>query len=177
MAELLKDSNGKKAKRENDISLKLIKENIDLFCSVLYKMVKFYIDKTHFRNSLKQADITSVHKKYDTTDKNNHRPVSILPSLSKAFEKCQCYQIYSYTDSILSKYQCVFRKGYSTQYSIIEMVEKWRRNLDQGCIYEALLMNLYETFHCPLYDVLLAKTEAYSFIYDSLKLINIYLTD
>ena len=57
------------------------------------------------------------------------------------------------------------------------MVEKWRRNLDQGCIYEALLMNLYETFHCPLYDVLLAKTEAYSFIYDSLKLINIYLTD
>ena len=53
MAELLKDSNGKKAKRENDISLKLIKENIDLFSSVLYKMVKFYIDKTYFRNSLK----------------------------------------------------------------------------------------------------------------------------
>ena len=111
------------------------------------------------------------------TDKNNYRPASILPSLSKAFEKCQYYQIYSYTSGILSKYQCVFRRGYSTQYLIIEMVEKWRRNLDQGCICGALLMDLYETFHCPLYDLLLAKTEAYSFIYDSLKLINIYLTD
>ena len=57
------------------------------------------------------------------------------------------------------------------------MVENWRRNLRQGCICGALLMDLYETFHCPLYDLLLAKTEAYSFIYDSLKLINIYLTD
>lgn len=53
MAELLKDSNGKKAKRENDISLKLIEENINLFSSVLYKMVKFYIDKTYFPNSFK----------------------------------------------------------------------------------------------------------------------------
>ena len=51
-----------------------------------------------------------------THDKNNYRPVSILPSLSKAFEKCLYDQIYAYTDSILSKAQCGFRKGYSTQY-------------------------------------------------------------
>ena len=34
-------------------------------------------------------------------------------------------QIYAYTDIILSKAQCGFRKGYSTQYSIIAMIEKW----------------------------------------------------
>ena len=53
---------------------------------------------------------------------------------SKAFEKCLYDQIYAYTDSILSKAQCGFRKGYSTQYSIIAMIEKCRRNLDQGGI-------------------------------------------
>ena len=98
-----------KAKQENYITIKLIKENIEIF-SVLSRMFNFYIDKTSFPNSLKQANITSVHKKGDTNDKNNHRSVSILPSLSKAFEKCLYDQIYAYTDSILSKAQCGFRK-------------------------------------------------------------------
>ena len=63
VAELLKDLNAKKAKQENDISIKLIKENIELFSSVLSRMFTFYIDKKSFSNSLKQADITPVHKK------------------------------------------------------------------------------------------------------------------
>ena len=74
--------------------------------------------------SLKHADITPIHKKNDTNDKNNYRPVSILPFLSKPFKKFLYDQIYVYTDSILSKAQCSFRKGYSTQYSIIAMIEK-----------------------------------------------------
>ena len=64
-------------------------------------MFNFYIDKTSFPNSLKQADTTPVHKKDDTNDKNNYRPISILPSLSKAFEKCLYDQVYAYTDSVL----------------------------------------------------------------------------
>ena len=74
-------------------------------------MFKFYIDKASLPNSLKQADITPVRKKDDTKDKNNYRPVGIFPSLSKAFEKCMYDEIYAYTDSILSKTQCSFRKG------------------------------------------------------------------
>ena len=124
MAEILRDLNAKKAKQENDIPIKLIKENIDLFSSVLSRIFNFYIDKTSFPNSLKQADIIPVHKKDDTNDKNNYRPVSLLPSLSKTFEKCLYDQIYAYTDSILSKAQCGFRKGCSNQYSVFAMTEK-----------------------------------------------------
>ena len=122
MAEVLKDLNAKKAKQENDIPIKLIKDNIELFSSVLSRMFNFYIEKISFPNSLKQADIITVHKKDDANDKNNYRPVSILPPLSKTFEKCLYDQIYAYTDSILFKAQCGFRKGYSTQYSIIAMI-------------------------------------------------------
>ena len=89
MVEILKDLSVKKAKQENDIPIKLIKKNIDLFAFVLSRIFNFNIDKTSFPNSLKQAGISPVHKKDDTNDKNNYRPVSILPSLSKAFEKCQ----------------------------------------------------------------------------------------
>ena len=103
MIEVLKDLNVKRAKQENDIPVKLIKENIELFSSVLSRMFNFYIDKISFPNSLKQADITPVHKKDEKNDKNNYRPVSILPSLSKAFEKFLYDQIYAYTDSIKLK--------------------------------------------------------------------------
>ena len=76
-------------------------------------MLNFYIDKTSFPNSLKQADITHVDKTDDTNDKNNYRPVSILPSLSKAFENILYDHIYAYTDSILSKAKIGFRIGCS----------------------------------------------------------------
>ena len=72
MPEVLKDLSAKKAKQENDVSLKLIKENIDLFSSVLSRMFNFYTGKTYFSNSLKQANITSVHKNDDTNNKNNY---------------------------------------------------------------------------------------------------------
>ena len=124
-------------------------------------------------------------------DKNNYRPVSILLSLSMyilcilflcilpslAFEKCLYDQIYAYTESILSKAYCGFRKGYSTQYSIIAMIEKRRRNLDQGGICSTLFTDLSKAFDCLVHDLLLAKLEAYGFSYESLKLINSHLTD
>ena len=63
MAEILKDLNAKNAKKENDIPIKSIKENIELFSSVFSTMFNFYINKASFPNHLKQADITPVHKK------------------------------------------------------------------------------------------------------------------
>ena len=61
MAEVPKNLNLKRTKQENDICLKLIKENIDLFPLFCFEK-KNYIDKTFFPNNLKQADITPVHK-------------------------------------------------------------------------------------------------------------------
>ena len=72
----------------------------------------------------------------------------MLTSLSKAFEKCLYDQIYAYNDSIISKAQCSFRKGCSTQYSIIAMIEKWRRNLDPGGICAAFFIDSFKAFDC-----------------------------
>ena len=56
------------------------------------------------------------------------------------------------------------------------MIEKWRRNLDQGDICGALFTDLSKGFDCLVHDFLIAKLEAYDFTYESLKLINSYLT-
>ena len=57
------------------------------------------------------------------------------------------------------------------------MIEKWRRNLDQGGICGALSTDLSKAFDCLVRDFLIAKLEAYGFTYEFLKLINSYLTD
>ena len=94
---------------------KSLKKTSNYFSPLFPKRLTFYW-QTSFPNSLKQLDITHVHKNNDTNDRSNYIPVSILPFLSKTFEKCLYDQIYAYTDSILSKSQCSFRKGCSTQY-------------------------------------------------------------
>ena len=69
----------------------------------------------------------TVYKKDDPFDKTNYRRISILPVLPKPFEHCLYDQIYEYIDIVLSKVQCGFRKGFSKQYSLTAMIEKWKK--------------------------------------------------
>ena len=50
--------------------------------------------------------ILSLCTRKDSSDKTNYRPISILPVLSEAFERCLYDHIYEYVDTILSKVQC-----------------------------------------------------------------------
>ena len=67
---------------------KIFKDKIDLFVPVLLTEFNELLTLSRFPHSMKSANITPVFKKNDRTDKNNHRPVSILTNQSKVFEKC-----------------------------------------------------------------------------------------
>ena len=69
-----------------------------------------FIEIFKFPSCLKMANVTPVYKKENRSDKDNYRPVSILPKLSKMCERCLCKQISTFFEDILSKYQCGFRK-------------------------------------------------------------------
>ena len=45
------------------------------------------LGKLYFPNKLKLADITPVYKTKDSTPVENYGPVSVLPSVSKIFER------------------------------------------------------------------------------------------
>ena len=84
-------------------------------------------------------------------------------------------QILEFFETVLIKFQCGFRKGYSTQNCLLAIVENCKKALDRGNEYEALITDLSKAFDC-LPHVIVAKLHAYGFSVVSLKLINSYLT-
>ena len=103
--------------------------------------------------------------------------MSILPVISKIYERLMYDQMYKYFDQIFSKFQCGFRKGFSTQNCLLYMIENWKESLDQGGHYGALLTDLSKAFDCIMHDLLIAKLQAYGFDNDSLNFICNYLVD
>ena len=64
--------------------------------------------------------------------KENFRPVSILPMLSKFFEKSLFTQMSTLFDNIFSNQQCGFQKECSTQHCLLVMLETWQGFVDKG---------------------------------------------
>ena len=54
------------------------------------------IEKGCFPEELKLAEVSPIFKKKDDLDKENYRPVSVLPHVSKVFERIMHHQIYGY---------------------------------------------------------------------------------
>ena len=104
-----------KASQDTDVPTKILKLNANTFADFLHAGFNEFGKKSEFPSVLKQANITPVYKKGERESKNNYRPVSILSNISKIFERIMFRKISSYIDSFFSKYQCGFRKGYTTR--------------------------------------------------------------
>ena len=97
LAHIEKEINNLKISRASqspDISTKSIKENVDIFEEFLWKRINSSMKCFTFPSCLKSADVTPLHKK---KKKDNYRPVSILPTLSKCYEKCLFSQMSAYS--------------------------------------------------------------------------------
>ena len=129
----------------------------------LYSEFNRSLETSVFPPSMKLANVTTLHKEGNCSEKDNHGPVSILPNLSKVFERCIYKQIAQFFDKLLSKHQCSFRKGHSVQHSLIVLLEKWKESVDQGHVFGALLTDLSKVFYCLPHNLLIANLSAYGF--------------
>ena len=107
----------------------------------------------------------------------NYRLVSILPTLSKMLERILFEQISVYFDKFLSGQQCGFRKGYTTQHCLLNLLEKSKNSVDKGKVFGALVTDLSKAFDCFDYELFTAKLSAYGFTLPALRLIHDYLSN
>ena len=126
----MKSLDPKKTCMENDIQAKiLIGTNIvNGYLSNMYNDSK---NTETYPSSLKNADITPIHKEKENILKKNYRPISILPILSKIYEGIMNEQMTSYIGKYLSPYIFGYRKGHGTQHCLLAMIEMWRKALDK----------------------------------------------
>ena len=112
----------KKALQKSDIRLIIITEIVDITSYFLYHNFNNSLSCATFPTLMKYADVIPIHKKDDKTDKENYRPISILPNLSNVYERLMDNQIYLYFDKLLSKFQCGFQKGFNVQHCFLAMI-------------------------------------------------------
>ena len=166
-----------KVSQQSDIPTKILKQNSDYFAEYFNKNINQCISKSIYPSNLKLADVTPVYRKKLKNSKNNYRPVSILSNISKLYERCINDQIQLFFYSLLSKYQCGFRRGYNAQHCLISLIENWKKSVDNGGAFDALLTDLSKAFVCLPRELLIAKLDAYGFDKSSLKLIHSYVSN
>ena len=67
-----------------------------------------------------------IFKKDDSRKAKNYRPVSVIPVVSKVFERTMHKQISEYVNQVLSPYLCGYRQGFNTQQALVSLIEKWK---------------------------------------------------
>ena len=77
----------KKACQEHNIPVKWIKSNKHLFSHFIYHNFNNSLFSSNFPSNLKAADILPTQKK-EKSDIKNYCPISVLPALSKIYERC-----------------------------------------------------------------------------------------
>ena len=126
----IKNLKANEATQNTGIPIKLIEENLDIFADFIIENQNDSISQSVFPSALKLANIIPVHKKDSKSKKDHYRPISVLPNISKIYERFFFKQISEYFEQFLSKYQCGFRKGFSAQHSLLPMLEKWKAAVD-----------------------------------------------
>ena len=114
-------------------------------------------------------------KKEDSPNKENYRPVIILPHLSKVFQRILYKQMNSFMKNKFSSYLCELRKNHNAQYSLLKMIENWKKQLDNGEKVGVIFMDLSKAFDTINHSLLLAKLKAYGFSNQALRLLQSYL--
>ena len=109
----MKKLNPRKSTGSDLLPPRLIKLSANLICNPITNIINKSIETNIFPDSLKEAEVSPLFKKNDNMDKTNFRPVSILPCISKIFERIYADQMTDFFKDILSSFLSAFRKDYS----------------------------------------------------------------
>ena len=110
---------------------------------------------------------------------NNYRPISILPTLSKVFEKVIFNEVHEHyhVNNLYFSNQYGFRKKHSTELAVLEVIDRITNQLDQGITPINIYLDLSKAFDTLDHDILVNKLQYYGVNGSALALFRSYLTE
>ena len=148
---------------QDQIAVKPLKIVAQWIAPVLSILINHTFANGIFPDQLKVAKITPIHKSGDKTLLSNYRPISLLNTFSKIYEKAFLNRLYSFLNknNIIQSNQFGFRKNHSTQSALISFIDMLTEKLDNNEYAVALFIDLSKAFDTVDHQILLNKLFKY----------------
>ncbi len=161
------------------LSTKFVKNLKNYLLQPITLIVNQMINTGLFPDKLKIAKINPIYKKDDETLFTNYRPISLLPAISKIFEKVLFKQMYDYFQQkkLFYNAQYGFRTGHSPEYAAFELVDRIMTNLDRKNTPIGIFIDLSKAFDTIDHKILVDKLRYYGFTDKAADLIENYLSN
>ena len=169
----------KTSKGHDSMSSVLLKHVKHQIVKPLSQIINKTIDTGIFPDKLKIARVLPIYKKDDKSKLENYRPISILPAISKVFEKVLSHQINQHflNNKLYYSSQYGFRQSHSTELTVLEIVDRIAYQMDQDNVPLNIYIDLSKAFDTIDHKILLHKLQYYGLNQNSLSLIQNYLTN
>ena len=172
-----------KITKSNSIGLdsippKFIKYVLDPVAPIIAKIINIYIDNSYFPSSWKNAKVIPLHKTGPNNLLNNFRPISILPCLSKIYERhiADNLQDYLLCNNLLVPNQSGFRPLHSCETALLNLINFYQKCIDSDNMICCILLDFRKAFDIIDHDILLTKLKAYNINGKSYELFKSYLS-
>lgn len=141
------------------ISSLLIKNVYPKIVNVLLFLVNLSFQTGVFPDRLKEAVVIPVHKSGSKSNLNNFRPISLLPVLSKVFEKLMKQRLVEFLkkNKFFSKNQFGFSEGKSTEDALLNFMTHIISGLNQGNRVSGVFLDIKKAFDTVNHKILLSK--------------------
>lgn len=114
-----------------------------------------------FPQQLSIAKICPVYKKGDKLNPKNYRPISVLPTIAKIFEKIVKDKLVAHIthNKIMNERQFGYQKGVGTGKAVEKLIDDVVKKLNDR--QKVLFLDLSSAFHTVNHELLLKKLELY----------------
>ena len=160
------------------LSNRMLKKEMFAFSKLLKPLINDSITQGVFPDVLKEANVIPVYKKGPKNNLDNYRPISLLPVLSKVFEKVLNSQITTVIDDgFIDDNQFGFRKGHSTEDAVLKFVDEIEKNLSKKKHVASVFVDVSKAFDSCDHGILLKKLERTGLNITGINLMANYLKD